>query len=471
VDENRSLVERLILRMGTRALVDALTPEERRALPYCGPAWERPSRRLPPMPRDSAIKEPGWGRWTGQQEPPGEWLYWVLCAGRSFGKSWRLSRFCIDRAERFPGCRIALVAQTTTSLWRDCIGGRSGVVELSAPWFQPKLHKNGKMLSWPNGSTLHLFTAEEPRSLRGPNNDFGAVEEMAAQPYAQEAWDQLQMTMRSGEHPQTIIATTPKKMEPLVSLVQDPNSAVTIGSTTENKGNVARSWLKSHVEPLIGTRFGTEEIEGKIVFEEPGALFKLDWFDRDKWCPDSRRESRWKRIGIGVDPAETSGSQADEWGIVAAALREDGLVEILEDASMNALPEVAASAAVALYWKYGANFMVADVGRSGKLVHSVVKLIDPRVHVLDKGGNKGKRAWAENVSVLYSQHRVFHRPGLARLEDQMVRWTDDVSPSQWSPDRRDALVYVVTELALNGGPARQQGLNSERVAPRRNAWI
>jgi phage terminase large subunit-like protein len=389
----------------------------------------------------------------------------------SFGKSWRLSRFCIDRAERFPGCcRIALVAQTTTSLWRDCIGGRSGVVELSAPWFQPKLHKNGKMLSWPNGSTLHLFTAEEPRSLRGPNNDFGAVEEMAAQPYAQEAWDQLQMTMRSGEHPQTIIATTPKKMEPLVSLVQDPNSAVTIGSTTENKGNVARSWLKSHVEPLIGTRFGTEEIEGKIVFEEPGALFKLDWFDRDKWCPDSRRESRWKRIGIGVDPAETSGSQADEWGIVAAALREDGLVEILEDASMNALPEVAASAAVALYWKYGANFMVADVGRSGKLVHSVVKLIDPRVHVLDKGGNKGKRAWAENVSVLYSQHgSSTGRPRAPRRPDGPV-------------DRRRQPLAVVTRpdgrarlrrhrVGAQRRPARQQGLNSERVAPRRNAWI
>jgi phage terminase large subunit-like protein len=55
--------------------------------------------------------------------------------------------------------------------------------------------------------------------------------------------------------------------------------------------------------------------------------------------------------------------------------------------------------------------MVADVGRSGAMVESMMKLVDPRVRVLKKGGNKGKRAWAESVAVLYSKHLIFNARG------------------------------------------------------------
>ena len=108
--------------------------------------------------------------------------------------------------------------------------------------------------------------------------------------------------------------------------------------------------------------------------------------------------------------------------------------------------------------------MVADVGRSAQMVDAMMKLVDPRVRVLKKGGNKGKRAWAESVAVLFSKHLISNAPGLGKLEDECCQWTDDVKA--WSPDRMDALAYVVSELAFKT-PLSQAGLNREAVAPRR----
>jgi phage terminase large subunit-like protein len=451
IDRSRcSTIERLVTTLGARGLHDALTPEERAVLPYLRAAWARSSVRLPPPAPPK--KEPGFGRWSGQQEPPGRWLFWIACGGRGMGKSWLLTHFILERARCFPGCRIAAVARTAGSMWSEIVEGKAGLLAFSPKWFVPRVQANKRQLVYPNGSLVKLFTAEEPDTLRGPNNDFGAVDELCAMKYAEEMWRQLQMTMRSGVHPQTMVATTPRPLKLLMRLVEDPRSAVTIGRSYENRANVAQSWLDENVKPYIGTAFGRQEVDGEILDEMPGALFERKWFDRDTWCPDWRKDSKYRRIGVGVDPAETSGEHADSWGIIAAGLREDGLIEILEDATMNATPDAAAKAAVDCYWRHGASFMVADVGRSGQLVDSVIRLTDRRVRVLRKGGNKGKRAWAEGAAVLYAKHLAFHAPGLEKLEDECCRWTDDVPKSEWSPDRMDAMAYVLAELTVKGPP-------------------
>src|SRR5262249_53565934 len=58
--------------------------------------------------------------------------------------------------------------------------------------------------------------------------------------------------------------------------------------------------------------------------------------------------------------------------------------------------------------------------------------------------SRGKVQRAEPVAALYEQQRVHHVGAQAKLEDQMVTWTP---ASGTSPDRMDALVWAVTELA------------------------
>ncbi len=78
------------------------------------------------------------------------------------------------------------------------------------------------------------------------------------------------------------------------------------------------------------------------------------------------------------------------------------------------------------------------------MVTDLLRLVDESVRVKPVRAAKGKRARIEPIAALYEQHRAHHVGTLPILEDQMVGW----DPSEpWSPDRIDALVWAVTQLA------------------------
>jgi phage terminase large subunit-like protein len=62
--------------------------------------------------------------------------------------------------------------------------------------------------------------------------------------------------------------------------------------------------------------------------------------------------------------------------------------------------------------------------------------------------SRGKQTRAEPVAALYEQGKVHHVVGaeLAKLEDQMTQWNPSLDGR--SPDRVDALVWVLTWLML-----------------------
>jgi phage terminase large subunit-like protein len=61
---------------------------------------------------------------------------------------------------------------------------------------------------------------------------------------------------------------------------------------------------------------------------------------------------------------------------------------------------------------------------------------------------QGKRLRAEPIAQLYQQDRVHHVGKFPKLESQMVSWMVGMD----SPDRMDAAVHGITELAeLDGG--------------------
>ena len=64
--------------------------------------------------------------------------------------------------------------------------------------------------------------------------------------------------------------------------------------------------------------------------------------------------------------------------------------------------------------------------------------------------SRGKQARAEPVAALYEQGKVSHVGVFAELEDQMATW--EPLSGMPSPDRLDALVWGLTELAIGGGP-------------------
>ena len=75
-------------------------------------------------------------------------------------------------------------------------------------------------------------------------------------------------------------------------------------------------------------------------------------------------------------------------------------------------------------------------------------LADPGLPVRMVRASRGKWLRAEPVAMLYAQGRVRHAGAFRELEDQMCDFTADGLASGRSPDRLDALVWALHELAL-----------------------
>ena len=153
-----------------------------------------------------------------------------------------------------------------------------------------------------------------------------------------------------------------------------------------------------------------------------------------------------KRIVIGLDPPISSELGADEAGIVAVGLGEDGHGYVLADESVVGKPEAWARRAIALHDILEANAVIAEVNQGGEMVANTIHAIRPNVKVISVHVNRGKVLRAEPISALYSLGRVHHIGSYPKLEGQMCQITSEGYHGNGSPDRVDALVYGLTNL-------------------------
>jgi phage terminase large subunit-like protein len=170
-----------------------------------------------------------------------------------------------------------------------------------------------------------------------------------------------------------------------------------------------------------------------------GGIFKWEDIDghRVKEAPDLMR------VGVALDPSGSSGG--DEVGIVVAGIARDGHAYVLKDASLHASPNQWASVCSMVYNKYMADFLVGEKNYGGDMVEATVKTVNNKINYMAVVASRGKELRAEPVSALYEQGLVHHVGEFAQMEDEMTTW----KPGADSPNRMDALVFVLTELMLN----------------------
>ena len=154
------------------------------------------------------------------------------------------------------------------------------------------------------------------------------------------------------------------------------------------------------------------------------------------------------RVVVAIDPAVSSGEDSAETGIVVAALTQTGHVVVLEDVSLRGSPLEWARAAIAAFLRHRADRIVGEVNNGGDLVAANIFAVAPQVPFRAVRATRGKMLRAEPVAAMYEQHRVHHVGTFPQLEDQMCCWV----PGEKSPDRMDALVWAVTELAVDPEP-------------------
>ncbi len=396
-----------------------------------------------------------------QLPPEGVWKTWVIMGGRGAGKTRAGAEWVRAQVEGATGIapgraqRVALVGETVDQVREVMIFGDSGILACSPPDRRPEWQATRRRLVWPNGAVAQVFSAHDPDSLRGPQFDAAWVDELAKWPKAQEAWDQLQFALRLGENPRQVVTTTPQNVEVLKAILKNPSTVTTHAPTEANRANLAASFLEEVQARYGGQRLGLQELQGLLVEEVEGALWKAADLDRRR--VDSL--PAFSRIVVAVDPSVTSGGASDECGIVVVGAVTEGPPQnwravVLEDASLRgASPDAWARAAIAAMDRHKADRLVVEVNQGGDLVTQVIRSIDALVPIKAVHASRGKGTRAEPVSALYEQGRVAHVRGLAALEDQMCQMTAQGYLGKGSPDRLDALVWALTELLVE--PALQ----------------
>jgi predicted phage terminase large subunit-like protein len=400
-----------------------------------------------------ALADGGWRAKArpSQIPPPGDWNGWLVMAGRGFGKNFTGAGWINECVETKAAGRIALVAATAADARDVMVEGESGLLRLAPPWNRPDYEPSKRRLTWKNGAIATLFSAEEPDRLRGPQFDLAWADEVGAWQEPQATWDMLQFGLRLGARPRWLATTTPRPVKLLKSLLarEGRDVVVTRGSTFENEANLAPTFLQALRDRYEGTRLGRQEINAELLSDTPGALWLLDWLDRDRVS----KAPELRRIVVAIDPAVSNNEGSDETGIVVAGVTADKHAYLIEDLSGHYAPHEWAAKAIEAYRRHKADRILAEVNNGGAMVEATIRALDPRVSFKSVHASRGKVVRAEPIAALYEQRKVHHVGNFPVLEDQMCAFTSDFDRARtgYSPDRVDSLVWALTELS---GPQR-----------------
>ena len=393
-----------------------------------------------------------WRLWAhdGQLPPEGEWLAWLILAGRGFGKTRAGAEWVRAIAETDGSARIALVGASLGEARSVMVEGDSGVMAIAPRGERPKFEPSKRQLVWPSGAQATLFSAGEPESLRGPQHSHAWCDEIAkwdnAGGKAQAAWDNLLLGLRLGANPQAVATTTPRAVALLTRLVAHPEVAITRGRTKDNGRNLPPRYLSAMKREFGKSALGRQELDGELLQDVEGALWTRALLEQ---CREAAASSPPLRVVVGVDPPASA--HGDACGIVVCALGEDGLARVLADCSVEkASPERWARAVARAAAAWQADRVVAEANQGGAMVESVLRAAEVTLPVRLVHASHGKAARAEPVAALYEAGRVRHSGQFPVLEDQLcglMAGGGYEGPGR-SPDRADACVWALTELVL-----------------------
>ena len=231
---------------------------------------------------------------------------------------------------------------------------------------------------------------------------------------------------------------------------------MTRGTTYENRANLAPGFHRAIVRQYEGTRLGRQEIEAELLDDAPGGLWNRGVIEaaRVGSAPDLAR------IVVAIDPAASSGEDADETGIIVAGKDGQGHGWVLADLSGRyAAGGVGEGGDRRLsrtrrrpdrrrgqQWRRNGRGDVAG-DRPERLAFAAVH------------ASRGKIVRAEPMAACTSRAGSITSGPLPQLEDQMCSLSrtgpePGLVRRGYSPDRVDALVWALTDLLVEPMPGQ-----------------
>ncbi len=276
------------------------------------------------------------GVWTddkGRERMSGRGL---LMTGRGWGKTAVAANWCRRCAGLMPGSIGHVVAPTYGDLIGTIFEGVSGLLQaIPEAMIANVSYSPYALMTLKNGSTIRGFSAEKPDRLRGPQCHYLWGDETAAWQYYDAMMANIDFSTRlvyEMKHggaveriqPQRLFTTTPRPLEQIRELAEDPKVYQVRGSTHENRANLAETFFDD-IEKHEGTKLGDQEIHGIILAFDESAIIKKRWIR--PW-PKNRELPQFEFIYLSFDTAmteetydkktnETDYTACTAWGVFA----------------------------------------------------------------------------------------------------------------------------------------------------------
>lgn len=404
-----------------------------------------------------------------QRIPPGDWYLWVILAGRGFGKTRTGAESTRERIEDGLARRIALIGRTAGDVREVMVEGPSGILSVFPRWDRPKYEPSKRRITFGGtkgkGAIATTYSADEPDLLRGPEHDWVWGDEWASWQHLDATTDNMILGLRYGQDPRGLLTTTPRPRKRVRETLAESTTHVTRGSTYRNLANLAAPFAAYIRKRFEGRRVGQQELHGILLETVEGALWQREWYERQGFRIAKQRVPDLDKIVVAMDPAVTSGEDADDTGIVVMGVAYDETIGldrgyVLHSEAMHDRPAKCMRRVVRLYREYRADRVIFEVNNGGDYLPDLLATVDPRIPSSTVHATRGKKTRAEPVAGLYEPsaisrvglvHHVGDHTEHVTLEDQQTTWTGTPSDDEdeESPDVMDALVWAATYLMLD----------------------
>ena len=404
-----SLAQKVAL-LSSSAREEVLAGMDLEMLQYDWKFWARPSQYI-----DMSVRQPRV----------------LLLGGRGAGKTRGGCEWTRDKAKTMPGSRGLLVARTAADVRDVLVNGESGILNIHPPSELPTWEPSKRLLTWPNGTTALVYSAEIPDALRGIQSHWSLADEIGTWDSTPDssgltAWDNLVLATRLGDFPQVLAMTTPRRtkvIKDLLAQAEEDSSKVLVrrSRTADNRGNLSMAYLDAVVAIYEGTVLAAQELDGQMLDDVEGALWTSDLLDAHRLAA-LPSEMFKPFVVIGVDPSVAENPRDEAGIVVVVGTSQPRLADrhayVVEDSSLHGSPDMWAEKVAQVARKWGAP-VVAEVNQGGALIKNALTGVDPSIRVVPVHARVGKALRAEPVVLASQQGRVHMVGEHALLEDQL----------------------------------------------------
>lgn len=384
---------------------------------------------------------------NNQKIPEGDWLFWLLMAGRGFGKTFAGAHCVVYWIYNKIKRKICLIGATYLEAKQVMVSGPSGILTILHDNYNLKYQykSSSNYILFENGVEVFIFSGDKPDKLRGFQFDGIWIDEFAKMQYHEGVLQQTIFCTRIGR-PHIIITTTPKPLKIIEFLLKRNDVIVSRGTSYENMSNLSESY-RSLLNIYEGTRIGKQEIYGEVVFgnSSPWYNVKINYLEN---------EEELNNISLRVMGIDPSVRNRNETGIVICGYNHlNTKIYVLDDLSVSIDVNKWIPYVCDLCEKYKVDVLAIEINQGGDLIpYAITNTINYEVKIETFFAKQCKLTRAISLSHLYNREKIIHKEKFHMLEKQMFEFTG-------TKDRIDSLYYAVEYILNNREKSREKSKN------------